>query len=186
MQVRNPRALTRGAIISFVNELLNSSGVRISRAMTENQYHNQRTAIMQLHGFRKYFMTTCINAGISPIYTDSLMGHDLGLTGAYTKLTPEDLLEGNDKNLGYTSAMEHLIINNENRLQLKVQTLQIKSKLEDMQQQIDRMNKHVDELTKTYLIQTFPGLPEMHDIVKGTTIQVEIVKRRQTKMAEGY
>jgi hypothetical protein len=35
------------------------------------------------------------------LYTEMLIGHDIGLKGRYTKLSPEELLEGNDKNLGY-------------------------------------------------------------------------------------
>ncbi len=92
MDVRNPKPLSRNTIIWFINELLNTTGVRVSPVMTEGmmmtKHIPQRTTVMQCHGFRKYFMTTCINAaGMSPIYTDMLMGHDLGLTGAYTKLT---------------------------------------------------------------------------------------------------
>ena len=78
---------------------------------------------MECHGFRKFFDTTCTSAGMSSLYTEMLMGHDVGLKGRYTKLSPEELLEGNDKNLGYLSAMEHLIICNENRLKRKVEVL---------------------------------------------------------------
>lgn len=46
----------------------------------------------------------CTSAGMNSLYTEMLMGHDIGLKGRYTKLTPEQLLEGNDKNLGYISA----------------------------------------------------------------------------------
>jgi hypothetical protein len=60
---------------------------------------------------------------MNSLYTEMLMGQDTGLNGRYTKLTPEELLEGNDNNLGYLSSMEHLIICNENRLKIKVEEL---------------------------------------------------------------
>jgi hypothetical protein len=78
--------------------------------MTEGQWplhnYNNHTNLMELHGFRKFFDTTCTSAGMNNLYTEMLMGHDVGLKGRYTKLSPEELLEGNDKNLGYLSAME--------------------------------------------------------------------------------
>jgi hypothetical protein len=108
--------------------------------MTEGQQlhnYNRHTNLMELHGFRKFFDTTCTNAGMNSLYTEMLMGHDVGLKERYTKLTPEELLEGNDKNLGYVSAMEHLIICEENRLKRQVETLQVeKSKLDELAQTI--------------------------------------------------
>jgi hypothetical protein len=50
------------------------------------------------------------------------MGHDIGLKGRYTKLTSENLLEGNDKNLGYISVIDSLTINEENRLRRQIKT----------------------------------------------------------------
>jgi hypothetical protein len=75
---------------------------------------------------------------MSPIYVDMLMGHHLGLTSSYNKLTPEDLLEGNDKNLGYASAMEHLTICN--RLKRKVEKLEIeKSPIDELAAEIQKL-----------------------------------------------
>jgi hypothetical protein len=108
--VRNPQPLTTDSIKWFVNELLNATGVRPSAKMLEGQTHNKRANLMQLHGFRKFFDTTCTSAGMSSLYTELLMGHDIGLKGRYTKLTPEQLLEGNDKNIGYISAMTTVMI----------------------------------------------------------------------------
>jgi integrase len=122
----------------MVNELLNTTGVRPSVKMTENMKHrSNRTNLMEVHGFRKYFDTTCTSAGMDSLYTEILMGHDVGLKGRYTKLSPEELLEGNDHNLGYASAMEHLIICEENRLKRQVETLKVeKSKLDELAQTV--------------------------------------------------
>ena len=121
------KAFSTIGIKCMVNELLNTTGVRISKKITEEQWrrhnYNNHTNLMELHGFRKFFDTTCTSAGMNSLYTEMLMGHDIGLKGRYTKLTPEELLEGNDKNLGYLSAMEHLIICNENRLKIKIEEL---------------------------------------------------------------
>jgi integrase len=108
----------------MVNELLNITGVRPSIKMTEGMKHtSNRTNLMEVHGFRKFFDTSCTTAGMDSLYTEMLMGHDVGLKGRYTKLSPDELLEGNDKNLGYLSVMEHLIICEENRLRRKVEVM---------------------------------------------------------------
>jgi hypothetical protein len=160
--------------------LLNITGIRISPKLIEGQTHNKRTNVMQLHGFRKFFNTTLINtAGMSPIYVDMLMGHDLGLTSSYTKLTPEELLEGNDKNLGYASAMEHLIIYEENRLMIKVEELKEKrneiqimkeSHKQDMKAMREEMNQQFSEIMS--MIQQNPKLAQVKPaVLVGKTIE---------------
>jgi integrase len=128
------KAISTVGIRRIVNELLNMTGVRPSKKMIEGQQrhnYNSHTNLMELHGSRKFFDTTCTSAGMNNLYTETLMGHDIGLKGRYTKLSPEELLEGNDHNLGYVSAMEHLIICEENRLRRQVETLRVeKSQIE--------------------------------------------------------
>ena len=84
--------------------------------MLEGQAHNKRTKLMELHGFRKFFDTTItFEAGMSSLYSEMLMGHDVGLKHNYTKPTPQQLLEGNDHNPGYIDAIPFLTINKELR-----------------------------------------------------------------------
>jgi hypothetical protein len=78
---------------------------------------------METHAFRKFFKTTCINAGMNPLYSEYLMGHKSGLTKSYFKPSDTELLEGNDKALGYASAINDLTINEEFRLRKKVDEL---------------------------------------------------------------
>jgi hypothetical protein len=51
------------------------------------------------------------------------MGHRSGLTKSYFKPSDMELLEGNDKALGYISAINGLTINEEFRLRKKVDEL---------------------------------------------------------------
>ena len=82
---------------------------------------------METHGFRKFFKTTCINSGMNPLYSEYLMGHKSGLTKSYFKPSDLELLEGNDKALGYVAAINDLTINEEYRLNKKVNELQLKN-----------------------------------------------------------
>lgn len=84
------------------------------------------------HGLRKAFQTTAINAGMSPLYSEILMGHTSGglALESYLRPSENDLLEGNDKMIGYIGVMHALTISNEFRLTREVQTLRVeKSKM---------------------------------------------------------
>jgi integrase len=91
IQINRPIAVSDYVITRMVYTLLDSTGVR---ARAEGY---KRTELMQTHAFRKYFKTTCINAGMNPLYSEYLMGHRSGLTKSYFKPTDMELLEGNDK-----------------------------------------------------------------------------------------
>jgi hypothetical protein len=120
---KNVKPLSTSSISWTLNELLNITGVRPATKMTEGMKHNQRTKLMQCHGLRKFFSTVCINAGMNPVYYKMLVGQSLGVTSSYVKPTPTDLLEGNDKCLGYAAAINDLTINEEHRLKIKVEEL---------------------------------------------------------------
>lgn len=143
LQVRNnPKPIGRQTIRWIVKDLLNITGVRISPKMIEGQTHNKRTDLMELHGFRKFFDTTCTLAGMDKLYVEKLMGHNIGIKGSYFLPTPEELLEGNEKKLGYISVMDALTINDENRLKKQVEELKItKSEFEIMKEKIEEFEE---------------------------------------------
>lgn len=72
------------------------------------------------------------------------MGHRSGglAIESYTRPTERDLLEGNDKMIGYVGVIDSLTINEENKLRRKVETLTEK------QNEIQKMkDKHQQEMT---------------------------------------
>lgn len=108
----------------------------------------KRMELMQTHGFRKFFETTCITNGMNESYVESAMGHKNGLKNAYFKPTDEQVLEGNDKTLGYVGAMPFLTINpteEENeRLRKKVRELTPKSdELEELRLAVEQLKATV-------------------------------------------
>ena len=100
------------------------------------------------------------------------MGHKaLGITGVYFKPTPNDLLEGNDKMLGYANVMKFLTISDENRLRLEVEKLSLKNKgneqvINATLQEKDEQIKSLSEQFKTIqskmqeMISTFNSLDQ--------------------------
>jgi hypothetical protein len=135
IRAANPKAISTFSFRARIFKLLVSSGLRGRRLELENDHMgnerdekhklHKRLEVMQCHGCRKFFSTTCTTEGLSPLYVEILMGHKaLGVTGAYFKPTSVDLLEGNDKMLGYANVMKALTFSNEHRLQEKVLSLE--------------------------------------------------------------
>ena len=113
----------------------------------------------QTHSFRRFFETTAIKEGLSPLYVNMLLNHDIGLEKAYFKPTMTDLLEGSDKMLGYIQIMNAVTINDENRLYKQVKELVeknqdseyvIKGKLQEKEEQIKKLQESVAFLSDKF------------------------------------
>lgn len=123
IQANNPRHLTTGAIRWNIFRLLEKSGVRIPQKLTEQNMLPKRTELMACHALRKRLDTEATKAGMNPLYVEIIEGHASGLKHKYFKPTESDLLEGNDKMLGYISVIDALTINDGHRLRHENKTL---------------------------------------------------------------
>jgi integrase len=155
-EYNRPKAISTHAVAYMIHKLLDRTGVRVP-----TNDHTQRTELMQTHGFRKFFKTTCINGGMNPLYSEYLMGHRSGLTKSYFKPSDTELLEGNDKALGYVSAINDLTINEEFRLRKKIDELtKKKGEIELMEikhnQEIEAMRAQMSQIVT--MIQHNPKL----------------------------
>jgi hypothetical protein len=118
---------------------------------------------MQCHGFRKFFETSCIQAGMNPLYSEYVMGHRSGLTKSYFKPTDQELLEGNDKALGYVAAINDLTINEENRLTKKVNELQLKN---DQIMELEKQHRKELESVQNQMSQIFAMIRQNPKLAK--------------------
>ncbi|MEW6605099.1 MAG: hypothetical protein AB1351_10505 [Thermoproteota archaeon] len=109
--------------MNTIKEILLDAGLRSRNPRTEGS-SNRRKEAMQIHGLRKFYDTATTQAGVHPLYVEMLLGHDIRLTGSYIKPTTNDLLEGNDRMLGYVSAINALTISDENKLKVQVKQLE--------------------------------------------------------------
>lgn len=123
-RVTNPRVMSTEVVRHTIDKLAYDSGIR-SRPLPlqKQELPRKRYDTMISHGLRKFFDTTATVAGLNPLYVELLMGHKLGLKGAYFRPTPRDLLEGNDKMIGYVGVIDALTIGEENRLRLENQQI---------------------------------------------------------------
>lgn len=147
IRISKPRPLESNSIIRIMSILLDKTGLR-----PPTQNHN-KTSLMQCHGFRKFFDTQCINHNMNPLYCEYLMGHKSGLIKSYFKPTDTELLEGNDKSVGYSGVIPYLTINatdEENeQLRRQIETLQVeKSQIEDLQKEMNAIRELVAVKTK--------------------------------------
>lgn len=114
------------------------------RTVDHNFDKRKRKKIAEIHGFRKFVTTQMIKAKINPEIRELLLGHKIGLAGAYYKPTEEDLYQE------YQKAIPFSTIDQTNILQEKVEEQQDKLnevellKLEHRQQ----MNMVMNELTE--------------------------------------
>lgn len=144
LQANRPKAINFQLIATMIQKQLDASGVRLPTEI------KQRSELMQTHGFRKFFKTACINAGMNPLYSEYVMGHKSGLTKSYFKPSDMELLEGNEKALGYVAAINDLTINEEHRLTKKVNELQLKN---DQVMELERQHKKDLEAVQNQMAQ---------------------------------
>jgi len=131
---------------------------------------------METHAFRKFFKTTCINAGMNPLYSEYVMGHRSGLTKSYFKPTDTELLEGNEKALGYIAAINDLTINEEHRLTKKVNELQVKN---DQIMELERQHKKDLETVQNQMAQMMAMIRQEPRLAK---IKAEALLNKKVKI----
>jgi hypothetical protein len=93
------------------------------------------------HGFRKFFTTQLVNSKLNPEIREMLLGHKIGLTGAYYRPTEQEMFNE------YQKAINNLTINEENRLKLKVQLLEGESnEIQDLKKQVNENSSMLSDL----------------------------------------
>jgi integrase len=129
--------VTRDSIRMDVYTCLINSGLRTVDRV--NPIRN-RKEVKMTHGFRKFFETMLVNAGIHETIIRKLTGHsDNGnLTQLYSKQTEEEMF------LEYEKAIDALTINPENRLKRKVEKLEVeRSQFEALAAEIQEIKKAI-------------------------------------------
>jgi hypothetical protein len=118
------------------------TGIRPLAIEGQIKHHN----IMQLHGLRKFFETNAFRAGMEHMYIRRLMGQKSGLEDSYSylKLSEEELLEGDNRHIGYIGIIDQLTIDDKHRLQDKVKKPEIEvSKYDGVMARLAEMEKKI-------------------------------------------
>jgi integrase len=161
LNVAKPKTVTAHSIDWMVGNLLDKSCIRPKTPKLK------RTEYMTNHAFRKYFETTAKLAGMDLLLINRCMGHSSNLEDAYLKLSDDQVLEGNDKMIGYVGAIDDLTINEENRLRIKVDELTTKTKDDDyiIKTKLEEKDKEVQDL-KDHMATMQQAQKELLDLLK--------------------
>ncbi|HET9807114.1 MAG TPA: hypothetical protein VFP49_09415 [Nitrososphaeraceae archaeon] len=99
-----------------MEDALWTQGIRKKSNLKRNRYEFQTD-----HGFRKWFKTRCEISGMKSINIEILMGHSIGISDSYYKITEDELLTE------YLKASDYLMVSNENALQKQYDKIQIQN-----------------------------------------------------------
>jgi integrase len=83
--------------------------VRCGLKTVDHVNKHKRKEVARAHGFRKFFTTQLVNSGLIPEIREMLLGHKIGLTGAYYRPTVDEMLKE------YHKAIDLLTIDSSNR-----------------------------------------------------------------------
>lgn len=139
-QIKNPQPATNDALKFMMVRIARVAGVRTPHQTGENGNPTQRTEVMLTHGLRKFFDSNMVRANIHPMQLSALMGHREGLQAAYNRPLHEELLAE------YTKAIDHLTINEENKLRIRVN---------DLEQKEREIEKRIREQVRKEVAQAF-------------------------------
>lgn len=96
----------------LMERALRAQGIRNKLQNGKKRYEFQAN-----HGLRKWFKTRTEMAGMRSINIEILMGHSLGISDSYYRVTEKELLED------YVKSIDFLTINNEFKLEKKVNSI---------------------------------------------------------------
>jgi hypothetical protein len=117
--VNNPVRLKSSGIKRLMEDALWSQGIRKRLEPGQRRHEFQVD-----HGYRKWFKTRCEQSGMKSINIEKLMGHSIGISDSYYRITEVELLDE------YLKAVDLLTINENNILRRQVTELSENAKVE--------------------------------------------------------
>ena len=85
--IKNPEKLKSSGIKRLMEDALWTQGIRKKSDLKRNRYEFQTD-----HGLRKWFKIQCEISGMKSINIEVLMGHSIGISDSYYKITEDELL----------------------------------------------------------------------------------------------
>jgi integrase len=120
LSVSYPRPIQTVSYDSVIQDMLEQAGVIKVEPSLEGKRQN-RKHVSRTTGFRKLVNTTMVRCKVDPLIKEMLLGHHTGLEENYYRPEEQELLNE------YLKCVDSLTVNNEFRLQRRVQELTIKA-----------------------------------------------------------
>jgi integrase len=157
-QIRNK---SRGISLNNLNTMIGTLLVKAGLRTVDRTGHN-RKEVARAHGFRKFFTTQLVNSKLNPEIREMLLGHKIGLASAYYRPTEQEMLDE------YMKAVNNLTINEENKLKMKVESLEgEKNETAILRDRLDRMTLKIEELSNQMEIKDDQISAMVDDLYKG-------------------
>jgi integrase len=115
-----PRPIQPRSYDGRIQEMLEAAGVTRIEPKIEGK-KGYRKEVSRTTGFRKMVNTTMVRCRVDPLIKEMLLGHNTGLEENYYRPEEQDLL------IEYLKCVDSLTVNNEFRLQRKVEELTTKA-----------------------------------------------------------
>ena len=130
----------------------------------------KRNEIAAIHGFRKFVTTNMIRAKVNAEAREMLLGHSIGLNKAYYRPGEDEILSE------YLKAVDLLTINEENRLKIKVKTLESEkdTKIVQLQSEVDKSRQLFEQI--------FSRMQHMEDL---TQKSIDLTHKARERMIKG-
>jgi hypothetical protein len=149
--VTAPKKLETIGIKRLINDALWSQGIRKKIQLNKNRYEFQVD-----HGFRKWFKTRCELAGIKSINIEILMGHSIGISDSYYRITEEEILKD------YLKATKFLTISKNNTEVFEKEIEKLTEKNENNEQIINSKLQQRDDAINVLSDQVMTLLQEIN------------------------
>jgi integrase len=167
--IKNPEKLKSSGIKRLIEDALWTQGIRKKSNLKKKRYEFQTD-----HGMRKWFKTQCEISGMKSINIEVLMGHSIGISDSYYKITEDELLRE------YLKASDFLVISNVNQLQTKYDNIQlqnqndiklVKGKLYEKENQIEVLN--LNDQNKS------DAIAALADKINELVLEIELLKKEK-------
>jgi hypothetical protein len=123
------------------------------------------------HGYRKWFKTQCELAGMKSINIEILMGHSIGISDSYYRISEIDLLED------YLKAIDHLTINESNILRRQV-TERLDNTNEVFEMELQKRDREILTIKKQDQLST-DAIASLSDQIIKLQEEIESLKNRK-------
>ena len=148
--VTAPKKLKSSGVKRLVEDALWTQDIR-----NKSQINGKRYEFQSNHGFRKWFKTRCEIAGMRSINIEILMGHSIGVSDSYYRISESELLDD------YLKAIDFLSIDKEKQLQIQLTELGERNngsnylmvgKIEEKNEEIDLLKHQMKERDDAYSV----------------------------------
>jgi integrase len=164
--VNNPVRLKSSGIKRLMEDALWSQGIRKQLSPGKRRHEFQVD-----HGYRKWFKTQCEVSGMKSINIEILMGHSIGISDSYYRITENELL--ND----YLKAVNYLTIDENTTLRTQVTQLSQRS-TEIVHREVEDKNMELQQFKELDLM-NMDAIAALSDQVTKLLRDIEILKKRK-------